>query len=421
MLRHLDIRNLLIIDRLTLELQPGLNVLTGETGAGKSILLDALGFVLGWRGRADLVRQGEAQGEVTAEFDLAPGHPARAVLREAGLPEEDALILRRVNTAEGRKTAWANDRRVSGEVLRALSDHLVELHGQHDDRGLLNTRGHRALLDSFAGTADALRDTRKAWTRMGAAREALAAAEAGLAGLKAEEDFLRHAVSELQALDPGVGEDSALDTKRRLMQAAERIRGDVGRAAQALGSDGAEGQLSDAARWLGDAASQADGLLDDGISAISRAQAELGEAQDSVARALDALGFDAHALEAVEERLFAIRALARKHGVQPDDLPDLASDLARKLAALDGGEGDVMSLRKDLEAAEAAYASAADTLSVLQGKGFGRGIWRVLAVAAFLFFLLESVLARWVSKSRRTAEDVRVDFGENTVWEGGGR
>jgi DNA repair protein RecN (Recombination protein N) len=151
MLRSLDIRDVLIIDRLSLELGPGLNVLTGETGAGKSILLDALGFVLGWRGRAELVRQGAAQGEVTAAFDLPPGHGAFTVLGEAGIEAGDELTLRRVNTADGRKTAWVNDRRVSGEVLRDLADHLVELHGQQDDRGLLNPRGHRALLDDFAG------------------------------------------------------------------------------------------------------------------------------------------------------------------------------------------------------------------------------------------------------------------------------
>ena len=151
MLRALSIRDVLIIDRLDLGFQPGLNVLTGETGAGKSILLDALGFVLGWRGRAELVRSGAAQGEVTAEFDLPAGHAARSVLAEAGLEAEDELILRRINYADGRKTAFVNDRRVSGEVLRDLSDTLVELHGQHDDRGLLNPRGHRSLLDSFAG------------------------------------------------------------------------------------------------------------------------------------------------------------------------------------------------------------------------------------------------------------------------------
>ena len=162
MLRAMDIRDMLLIDRLSLEFAPGLNVLTGETGAGKSILLDCLGFVLGWRGRAELVRAGAAQGEVTAVFDLPPGHPARGVLADAGIEAGDELILRRVNAADGRKTGWVNDRRVSGEVLRALSDSLVELHGQHDDRGLLNPRGHRALLDAFAGLD--LAPVREAWT-----------------------------------------------------------------------------------------------------------------------------------------------------------------------------------------------------------------------------------------------------------------
>ncbi|MFA5539439.1 MAG: AAA family ATPase, partial [Gemmobacter sp.] len=161
MLRTLTIRDMLLIDRLDLDFRPGLNVLTGETGAGKSILLDCLGFVLGWRGRAELVRAGAAQGEVVAEFALAPGHPAREVLAEAGIEAPDGeLLLRRVNTAEGRKTAWVNDRRVTGEVLRALSDRLVELHGQHDDRGLLNPRGHRQLLDAFAGADDGLAECR---------------------------------------------------------------------------------------------------------------------------------------------------------------------------------------------------------------------------------------------------------------------
>jgi len=151
MLRSLDIRDLLIIDHLQLEFQPGLTVLTGETGAGKSILLDSLGFVLGWRGRAELVRKGAKQGEVLAVFDLDENHPARGVLAEAGLPVGDELILRRVNASDGRKTAWVNDRRVSGEVLRQLSELLVELHGQQDDRGLLDVRAHRRLLDDFGG------------------------------------------------------------------------------------------------------------------------------------------------------------------------------------------------------------------------------------------------------------------------------
>src|SRR6056297_621520 len=164
MLGALEIRDMLIIDRLELSFEPGLNVLTGETGAGKSILLHSLGFVLGWRGRADLVRSGAQQGEVVAVFDLPEGHPAHAILEEAGLPGGDELILRRVNTVEGRKTAWVNDRRVSGEVLRSLSGVLIELHGQQDDKGLLDPRQHRDLLDAFAETTPLRAEVATAWT-----------------------------------------------------------------------------------------------------------------------------------------------------------------------------------------------------------------------------------------------------------------
>ncbi|MCX8509054.1 MAG: AAA family ATPase, partial [Rhodobacteraceae bacterium] len=225
MLRSLDIRDMLIIERLELAFQPGLNVLTGETGAGKSILLDCLGFVLGWRGRADLVRQGAVQGEVAASFDLPPGHPARALLEAAGIPAGDELILRRVSTADGRKTAWINDRRASGEVLRDLSDLLIELHGQHDDRGLLNPRGHRQILDAFAGADLTL--SRAAWSDLAEARKALSAAEAEQQALQAEEEFLRHAVKELDRLDPQPGEEAELDSRRRAIQAGARIGEDI--------------------------------------------------------------------------------------------------------------------------------------------------------------------------------------------------
>src|SRR6056297_2382373 len=189
MLGALEIRDMLIIDRLDIAFQPGLNVLTGETGAGKSILLDSLGFVLGWRGRSDLVRAGAERGEVVAVFDLAEGHPARAVLEDAGFPDSDELILRRVNTADGRKTSWVNDRRASGEVLRRMSETLVELHGQHDDRGLLDPKGHRPILDLYAGAAEALALVRRTWRAVGAARKDLKAEQAALEAVQAEEEF----------------------------------------------------------------------------------------------------------------------------------------------------------------------------------------------------------------------------------------
>jgi DNA repair protein RecN (Recombination protein N) len=370
MLRTLDIRDVLIIDRLSLDLGPGLNVLTGETGAGKSILLDALGFVLGWRGRSELVRQGAAQGEVTAVFDLPPAHAARAVLDAAGIEAEDELILRRVNASDGRKTAWVNDRRVSGEVLRDLSDHLVELHGQHDDRGLLNPRGHRALLDAFAGLD--LAPLRAAWAAQREARAALASAEAALARAAAEEDFLRHAVAELDKLNPEPGEDAALDARRRLMQGAGRIRDDVAKALVALSEEGAEGRMRDALRWLDGAADRAEGRLEGAQEALNRALIELGEAQAGVEGALEALDFDPGELERVEERLFAIRALARKHTVLPDDLGGFARGLRARLADIDGGAAGIARLERTAREAEAAYAEAAARITGLRRAAAGR-------------------------------------------------
>ena len=370
MLRSLDIRDVLIIDRLELSFQPGLNVLTGETGAGKSILLDALGFVLGWRGRAELVRAGAAQGEVTAVFDLTKDHAARAVLAEAGFQAGDELILRRINTVDGRKTAWVNDRRVSGDVLRDLSDTLVELHGQHDDRGLLNPRGHRALLDTFAGVD--LAPLRDAWRAQSAARAGLAAAEAALAAARGEEDYLRHAVAELDKMDPAPGEEADLDAKRRVMQAAEKIRGDVVRARNILSDQGAEGQLIDAQRWLDGVAGRAEGALDGALAALARAMIELGEAQAGVEASLRGLEFNPVDLENLEERLFAIRALARKHAVSADDLGDFAARLRARLQALDSGTADMAAHVLAVAAAEAAYGVLARGVTAQRAAAAGR-------------------------------------------------
>ncbi|MFV0491608.1 MAG: DNA repair protein RecN [Pseudorhodobacter sp.] len=370
MLRALEIRDLLLIDQLRLEFKSGLNVLTGETGAGKSILLDALGFVLGWRGRADLVRQGAEQGEVTAVFELPQGHPALAILKEAGIASGAELLLRRVNNADGRKTAWVNDRRASGEVLRALSATLVELHGQHDDQGLLNTRGHRQMLDSFAGLD--LSALREAWKGLAGVRKAKADANAALLAARAEEDYLRHAVAELDRIDPQPGEEAELDAHRRAMQAAEKIRGDIARACQALSEQGAEAMMRDAQRWLEDASDKAGDRLEAPLSALGRAMIELGEAHAGVENLLGELSFDPNELDQVEERLFAIRALARKHNVLADDLNLFAEDLRSRLTALDSGERDLAALAGELRAAEAAYAEAAEALSAARRRAAGQ-------------------------------------------------
>ena len=363
MLKHLTIRDMLIIDRLELEFSSGLNVLTGETGAGKSILLDSLGFVLGWRGRAELVRRGAEQGEVSASFELGAYHPALQPLQEAGLADGQDVILRRVNSKDGRKTAWINDRRVSGDLLRLISAHLLELHGQHDDRGLLDAKGHRGLLDQFAGHVELLETTRLAWRELAQAKANLQAELEALSTLKEEEEFLRHAVGELHELRPLVGEEAELDSKRRIMQASERLKVDIAKALQALGREAAEGMLSDALRWLEDASEEIDGKLDGAIEALSSSLSRLYDASSEIEKCLDDLEFNPQELESTEERLFAIRALARKHHVLPDDLLDLSESLSRKLDALDAGEGMVSEKRKRLLKAQERYNAAAEKLS----------------------------------------------------------
>ena len=380
MLRALEIRDMLIIDHLELAFQPGLNVLTGETGAGKSILLDSLGFVLGWRGRAELVRQGAERGEVTAVFEPPKGHAAFDVRSEAGFETEGEIILRRINHPDGRKQAYINDRRASGDLLRALSDTLVELHGQHDDRGLLNPRGHRMLLDAFAKLD--LSKLRKLWRDMAAARKALETAEAALIEARKEEEFLRHAVAEIDALDPQAGQEAELDAKRRLMQASARIRDDIAKGLGALGGDGAEGNISDAQRWLGDVAGSAEGQLDAPLAALERAMTELGEASQGIEQCLNALDFNPTDLEHTEEKLFALRALARKHDVQADELATFGADLRARLSAVDGGEAELAALRETLSTAEAAYDMAAAKMTagrIAAAKKLDRAMGKELA------------------------------------------
>ena len=363
MLHSLSIRNILLIETLDLEFQTGLNVLTGETGAGKSILLDSLGFVLGWRGRSDIVRSGASQGEVTAEFSMTTDHPAHSILADAGFSAEDGLILRRTNSPDGRKRAYINDKVCSGELLRALSGTLVEIHGQNDDKGLLDVKGHRMHLDNFAGLGDDAACVRKAWRELAAARKSLSEAEQKLEEASRDAEFLRHSVAELDELSPEAGEDEMLDTQRRLMQAAARIREDIAKALNAISMDGAEGAMSDAIRWLEDAAPQAGGHLEVPMEALGRALSEIADAQRGVEDALTALDFNPSELEHLEERLFAIRALARKHKVLPDNLAETADEFRAKLVEIDTGADHIVVLQSAVTDTENTYNKFAKTLS----------------------------------------------------------
>ena len=369
MLNSLAIRDVVLIEALDLQFGAGLGVLTGETGAGKSILLDALGLALGARGEAGLVRQGAAQAVVTATFDTPPADgPIVALLTENGLDVEpgEPLLIRRIVKADGGSRAFVNDQPASAGLLRELATWLVEIHGQHDDRGLLNARGHRALLDAFgrvdAGTTAA---AYKAWRE---AEGALAAARAGIDTAQRDREWLEHAVGELRALAPEPGEEETLADRRRTMQRAEKIAEDLAAIDNWLeGSDGGLSQLRQAARVLeriaGDHAAFADAL-----AAIDRAVIEGAVAEDRLRTAKTDLWFDPATLEEDETRLFELRGMARKHRVQPDDLADLASELAGKLATLEAGEEGLAALEDKLAAARSRYDAAADALSTARSE-----------------------------------------------------
>ena len=363
MLTLLSIRDILIIDQLELGFAAGLNIFTGETGAGKSILMDSLGFVLGWRGRADLVRSGAEKGEVTAIFELSDDHLALDVLRKAGLQDGLDLIIRRTNAKDGRKIAWINDRRVSGDLLRNVSKHLVELHGQHDDRGLLDSNRHRQLLDQFGGHLHLNESTLQAWRAVVEAEDDLKKETELLEALSQEEEFLRHSVEELTSLDPQPGEEAELDTRRRLMQSAGKLRVDIDKAAHALGREAAEGMIGDALRWLEAAGEEMNGQLDAAIDSLSASVSTLNEAVRHIETCRQELDFNPYDLETAEERLFAIRGLARKHKVPADTLTEFAKELTMRLAVLEAGQNSLAEKKLALKQAQDVYDGYTNILS----------------------------------------------------------
>jgi DNA repair protein RecN (Recombination protein N) len=363
MLTQLSIRDVVLIDLLELEFGPGLGVLTGETGAGKSILLDALGLALGMRADSGLVRAGQAQAAVSVAFEIAAHHPVWAMLDENGLAREpgEPLVIRRIVKADGGSRAFVNDQAVSAGLLRELGASLVEIHGQHDDRGLLNPRGHRALLDGFGRIDTSMAST--AWALVQAAEARLAEARAAHEAAERDRDWLAHAVAELDKAAPQAGEEEALATLRTSMQAGARL-GDELATIMALvqGSEGGLAQLRQAARRLDRIAPEHDALAD-ALSALDRAVIEAAEAEDALTKAQTALAFDPQRLEQAEERLFELRALARKHRVEADALPALRDELHAKLDAIEAGGEQVAALAAELAIARANYDTAASALT----------------------------------------------------------
>ncbi len=364
MLVRLSIRDIVLIDALDLDLRAGLSVLSGETGAGKSILLDAFSLALGARGDAGLVRDGAGQGQVTAVFEIAGDHAAHAVLAENGLETDDDVILRRVQSADGRTRAFINDQPVSAQMLRAIGRTLVEIHGQHDERALVDPEAHRDLLDLFAGHDDELAATRAAWRVWREARRLLASEEAALEKAMADADYLRHAAEELRLLAPEPGEEEALDARRRHMMQAEKVAADLNEALDAVAGTHAPGpQIASLARRLERRLEDVPDLVAPLIGALDRSLDALGEAQSAAEAALQAAAFDPRDLETVEERLFGLRAAARKYQVQVDDLPALAERFAADVDALDVGHARIDARRAEVADAASAYEAAARALS----------------------------------------------------------
>jgi DNA repair protein RecN (Recombination protein N) len=362
MLTTLAIRDVVLIESLDLEFGPGLGVLTGETGAGKSILLDALGLALGMRADSGLVRAGQAQASVSVGFEVAPDHPALTLLDENGLAREpgEPLIVRRIVKADGGSRAFVNDQAVSAGLQRELGARLVEIHGQHDERGLLNPRGHRALLDAYGRIETG--ETEAAWQRRRALEEALAAARAQAETAERDRDWLAFSVEELGRLAPEAGEEEKLANLRATMQAGARLGDELGTIAALLqGSEGAAALLRQAARRL-DRIAADHPLLAEALAALDRAAIEAGEGEDALARAGEALTFDPAALEQAEARLFEIRALARKHRVEADALPALHEELKHRLGAIEASGEHIAALEAELAAARAAYDEAAAAL-----------------------------------------------------------
>jgi len=364
MLTALSIRDIVLIEKLDISLDGGLTVLTGETGAGKSILLDALGLALGARGDSSLVRTGAERGVVTAAFALTPGHPALALLKEQGIDAEGELVIRRIQSAEGPSRAAVNDQPVSLNLLRQLAGALAEIHGQHADRALVDVAAHRQLLDAFGGLEAEARDVSQLWSKTAAAAEELAAHRALMDRAEAERDYLEHAAQELRSLDPLPGEEEKLAAARQMMMSAEQFAGALGEAEDALAGDGTPvARLNAALRKLERRRDGAGGRLDRVCAALDRVLAEIAESERAIAEARRAFQFDPRDLEKSEERLFTLRAAARKFKCSVDTLADVRTRIEHDLQALSDGGGRLTALERAHRAAREAYDVAAEKLS----------------------------------------------------------
>ncbi|MFN3508724.1 MAG: DNA repair protein RecN [Allorhizobium sp.] len=364
MLVQLSIRDIVLIERLDLAFETGLSVLTGETGAGKSILLDSLSLALGGRGDGSLVRHGEDKGQVTAVFDVHGGHAARTLLKGNGVDDDGDLIFRRVQSADGRTRAYINDQPVSVQLMRQVGQLLVEIHGQHDDRALIDTNAHRMLLDAFAGLTDEAVDLGESYRRWREAERSFKTHKAKVEAAAREADYLRASVEELETLSPLDGEEDELAERRSAMQKSERIAGDIAEASEFLnGNASPVPHIASLMRRLERKSHEAPGLLEETVQLLGTALDTLSAAQMEVEAALRRTEFDPRELERVEERLFALRAAGRKYSVAVVDLPALAEKMVADLADLDAGEERLGQLEAAVRETKSHYDHLAQQLS----------------------------------------------------------
>jgi DNA repair protein RecN (Recombination protein N) len=377
MLIELTIQDIVLIDRLTLRLGGGLSALTGETGAGKSILLDSLGLAVGGKADKGLVRQGCEKGTVSAVFEVSEKHPVWAMLDDAGVAmDDDLILLRRIQRSDGKSRAMIGDQTVPVSVLRRIGESLIEVHGQHESQGFLDQAVHRSLLDEYAGTEKLVTGVAGRWQALRAIRTEIREKEDSRDASIREADYLRHVAGELETLAPEAGEEASLAERRAHLMAAEKVSEDLSAAIAALGDDGLEAKVSSAAGRIDRAAER---LGDDAAEPLrlaaqrlDAALSEFAEARSALLDAAESFVQDEDSLNETEERLFALRAAGRKYGRAPDDLHAYAEEVARQLELLEEGEEGFAALRAEEKKAAEAYLAAARELSARRQKAADR-------------------------------------------------
>lgn len=417
MLIQLSIRDIVLIERLDINFEAGLSVLTGETGAGKSILLDSLSLALGGRGDAALVRHGAESGQVTAVFDVPLDHPARKLIKANGLDDEGDIILRRIQSSDGRSRVFINDQAASVALMREVGHELVEIHGQHADRALVDIASHRNLLDAYGRVEEDVNAVKERYRQWRELETELKKYREKLDEAAREAEYLRSSVEELDRLEPNEGEEEELAGRRTDMMKAEKIATDINEAGDMLnGAQSPVPVLSNLVRRLERKIPDAEELVKPIVDSIDNALQALGLAQDSIDAAMRALDFDPQELGRVEERLFALRAAARKYNVPVDGLADLRNKMEADLKDLDQSEATVAKLEKEVAIALSNYDEAAARLSQKRHERAKELTTAVMAeLPALKLERAEFIVEITSNKEERTTEGIdRVEYWVRT-------